>query len=373
MFETSSRSRTIKGQRHGDRVNMRAAMQAEADPRRRDTLWERRLLHAHFDPLFVLALDCSSSMNGQKFEAAYDATVLLSEVCLRSGLPMALWIFNSTARQVLAPQGQSDTAVRRSRIDALRRACGGSTAMEQALAGIHGSPEIRQFSHPMVLVLGDGEPNNIPATASCISKFTADGVPLFGIGIGCETESMAALFPESLVVPNVPSLASSLAGFVSQTLRRGIGELRADIYQDRQLSDPVLPNPEAGVGMAVGIHCKVGPGETLSRIPPYPEQICRIPRSRLPITNPELPMAVDLLLLPGELPGRESAAHPKIKNYFPPYGRFCNRGSDQLATPKTSKFLKRKTTLCPIRFSLENSPVWLPKLPRFYLRVAAPI
>ena len=135
---------------------------------------------------------------------------------------MALWTFNSTARQVLAPQGQADTAGRRSRIDALRRACGGSTAMERALAGILGSPEIRQFSHPMVLVVGDGEPNNISAAASCISKFTADGVPLFGIGIGRETEGMEALFPESLVVPNVPSLASSLAGVVSETLHRRI-------------------------------------------------------------------------------------------------------------------------------------------------------
>lgn len=218
LFETTKRHKTVKGRRQGDRIDLRTAMQAEADPRLCDRVWERRLHNSRFDPLVVLALDCSSSMNGSKFNAAYDATVLLSEVCLRSGLPMALWTFASNARQIIAPHGQGDSSVRRARIDSLRRACGGSTAMEKALEGIHASAELGQFSNPIVLVVGDGEPDNTAASKSCIKRFQAARIPLCGIGIGRDTEGMASLFPEAVAVPDVSAMAKSLAAVLRKTL-----------------------------------------------------------------------------------------------------------------------------------------------------------
>ncbi len=218
LFETTKRHKTVKGRSQGDRIDLRAAMQAEADPRLGDRVWERKLLNSRFDPLVVLALDCSSSMNGSKFDAAYDATVLLSEVCLRSGLPMALWTFESRARQIIAPHGQGDSDVRRSRIDGLRRACGGSTAMDKALAGIQASAELGQFSNPIVLVVGDGEPDNMAASKSCIQRFQAAKIPLCGIGIGRDTEGMVSLFPEAVAVPDVSAMAKSLAAVLRKTL-----------------------------------------------------------------------------------------------------------------------------------------------------------
>jgi hypothetical protein len=218
ILETTARRKPLKGQRQGDRINMRAAMQAEADPRLRDKVWERRQIHTRFDPLIVLALDCSQSMEGEKFDSAYEAVVLLSEVCLRTGLPMALWIFNHDAHQVVSPYGLGDSDFHRSRIDRVRQACSGSTAMHLALEGIHASPELVEFAHPIVFVIGDGDPDCRSASAASINRLQAGSVPVFGIGIGSEMRQMASLFSESVLVPNVSVLAKTLGRILRKTL-----------------------------------------------------------------------------------------------------------------------------------------------------------
>jgi Mg-chelatase subunit ChlD len=218
LLETTARQKPLKGQRQGDRINMRAAMQAEADPRLRDKVWERRIMHTRFDPLIILALDCSQSMEGEKFDSAYEAIVLLSEVCLRSGLPLALWIFNHDARQVVSPYALADSDFHRRQIDRVREACGGTTAMHRALEGIQSSPELEQFAHPVVFVVGDGDPDCRSASAASINRLQAASVPVFGIGIGAEMRQMASLFAESVLVPNVSVLAKTLGRILRKTL-----------------------------------------------------------------------------------------------------------------------------------------------------------
>lgn len=218
LLETSARQKPLRNQRHGHRVDMRAAMQAEADPRLGEKVWERRLLHTRFDPLLVLALDCSGSMQGKKFDAAFDATVLFSEVCLRAGLPMALWIFNQEVRQVLAPHGQADSSARRTRIDVLRGQCDGGTEMALALGRIHASPELAQYAHPLVFVVSDGMPRAASEISAWIRRFKACAIPLLGIGIGRETRKMADLFPQSVVVPDVTTMAHTLSKVLRKTV-----------------------------------------------------------------------------------------------------------------------------------------------------------
>lgn len=218
LFETNSRQKMIIHQRHGESVHMRTAMQAEADMRLRDRIWSRRLRHKRFDPLVVVALDISGSMNGENFDAAFDGVVLLSEVCLRSGLPLALWTFNSNATQVLQPHGQCDSEARRRKIDHLRSKCSGGTAMEKALHRIHASPEISQFANPVVFVISDGHPCDESSTVAQINRFETERIPLIGVGIGRKTRDMAALFKNSVVDVNVASVASTLCHTVRAAL-----------------------------------------------------------------------------------------------------------------------------------------------------------
>ena len=214
LFETNSRQKIRLYQRSGDAIHIRTAMQAEADPRLNDRVWTRRLHNKRFDPLVVLALDISGSMAGKSFDAAFDGVVVLSEVCLRSGLPMAMWSFNSQVRQILKPHNQADSSARRTRIDQLRSQCKGGTSMDSALACIHASPEIGQFTHPIVFVISDGQPDKEPATIAQIKKFDQEQIPLIGIGIGPDTSEMGSLFKNSVVNVNITAVASTLCNTV---------------------------------------------------------------------------------------------------------------------------------------------------------------
>lgn len=218
IFETNCRQRLVLHQRSGENIHIRTAMQAEADPRLHDKVWSRRLRHKRFDPLVVLALDISGSMRGENFDAAFDGVVLLSEVCLRTGLPLALWSFNNKTRQVLLPHGQCDSPTRRRQIDHLRTQCGGGTDMQTALARIHSSPEISQFANPIIFCISDGQPDDESATVAEINKFEAEEIPLIGLGIGPETREMASLFKNAVVEVNVTSLASTLCDAVRKAI-----------------------------------------------------------------------------------------------------------------------------------------------------------
>lgn len=86
--------------------------------------------------------------------------------------------------------------------------------MEEALAHIHSSPEIRQFANPIVFVISDGQPHDESSTVAQINKFEAEDIPLIGVGIGSETREMAALFKNAVVDVNVASVASTLCDAV---------------------------------------------------------------------------------------------------------------------------------------------------------------
>lgn len=224
LFATHSRDKLQHHRNSGDRLNIRIAMQAQADPRLHDKIWSRRQHHTRFDPLVVLALDISGSMEGENFDAAFDGIVLLSEVCLRAGLPMALWTFNHETRQILRPHGQTDTPARRRSIDQLRSQCGGGTNMDEALAHIHASPELQQFTHPIVLVLGDGTPSDASATLAQIAKFESTGIPILGLGIGPDTKEMTTLFKTSLVGLDIKKVATTLSSTLRKTLHQFLPE-----------------------------------------------------------------------------------------------------------------------------------------------------
>jgi hypothetical protein len=66
--------------------------------------------------------------------------------------------------------------------------------------------------------VGDGEPNDEAATLAGINRFRGAGIPILGIGIGEDTREMAALFPESVVEPNVNAMAHTLSGVLRATL-----------------------------------------------------------------------------------------------------------------------------------------------------------
>jgi uncharacterized protein YegL len=198
LFQLNGRSREVRGHSSGGRLDLRAVMQFEADPRLYDKIWIRQKHPQRFDPAIFLLLDTSGSMKGEKFEGAFDGIVLLSEVCMRAGLPLSVWKFSDGAEHVL-PFAASGDQWRRNRLDGLRQQLGFGTNLSCGLQSVRTSPEIALHSHPVVIVLSDGEPDNEKSARAEVQKLKAGGVACVGIGIGPETRNLRKLFQHSLI------------------------------------------------------------------------------------------------------------------------------------------------------------------------------
>ncbi len=96
--------------------------------------------------------------------------------------------------------------------------------MDEALAHIHASPELQQFTHPILLVLGDGCPSDSSATLSQIAKFEATGIPIVGLGIGPDTAEMSTLFKTALVGLDIKKVATTLSSTLRKTLHQMLPE-----------------------------------------------------------------------------------------------------------------------------------------------------
>ena len=75
-----------KGYPTGSRLDVEKAMQAEADPRYLDKIWERKTIPHKFDYRFSILVDLSGSMKGEKIEETFKGVVVLAEVLEKLGI-----------------------------------------------------------------------------------------------------------------------------------------------------------------------------------------------------------------------------------------------------------------------------------------------
>jgi len=75
-----------KGYPTGSRLDVEKAMQAEADPRYLDKIWERKTIPHKFDYRFSILVDLSGSMQGEKIEETFKGVVVLAEVLEKLGI-----------------------------------------------------------------------------------------------------------------------------------------------------------------------------------------------------------------------------------------------------------------------------------------------
>lgn len=92
-----TRSRTRRGYPSGQQLDLRSAMQFEADPTGYERLWMRQSRPTRPDPSFFVLTDASGSMEGARAHATFDALVILREVCLRLEIPLTILLFANEA------------------------------------------------------------------------------------------------------------------------------------------------------------------------------------------------------------------------------------------------------------------------------------
>jgi len=75
-----------KGYPTGSRLDLEKAMQAEADPRYLEKIWERKTIPHKLDYRFSILVDLSGSMKGKKIEETFKGLVVLAEVLEKLGI-----------------------------------------------------------------------------------------------------------------------------------------------------------------------------------------------------------------------------------------------------------------------------------------------
>lgn len=229
LLEPDRAPRWRGGQRSGQRVELKAAMRRQARP---DTLeiWSRKSLPHKRDARFLLLVDLSGSMRGERIHGALRGVVLLAEVLERLGIRFAI-------------EGFQDRAVVFKRFDeALVHARSRLLEFPLEVAGVrpggnnqpehnHDGPALRAAAGrllgdggrtPVLIVVSDGEPSGPEdAAASLRSAVEALGseVHLVGLGLGPGTGHVASFYPHHAVDLPVDELPAALASVLEGALR----------------------------------------------------------------------------------------------------------------------------------------------------------
>ena len=211
--------RHSRGFRSGDRLDLRAAAQFEADPRLYEKLWMQRRRRTLPDPAFLFLLDRSESMKQEgKSAAAFDSSVMIREACTRCGIPFSIVLFNDDAVCIHGWEKRSDAHAEAALSLVLKP--DGGTNLLNALRFAMRSMEARKEKDRIVFLLTDGMvPEDVGLEVKKeAARFADDGIRIVAIGIGQETQDIRSLFPEASVVQDAGALPGVLADGLTRTL-----------------------------------------------------------------------------------------------------------------------------------------------------------
>jgi hypothetical protein len=212
------RMRWSSGHPWGPRLELRKAMQFEADPQTYRSLWCRPVLPHRRDPAVLLLVDRSASMRHDGLiDRAFEGTVLLTEVCRRIGVPAAVWSFANLVREELEWDAVIDGPARR-RLGLLPDTCDGNTDMAAALTIVGRRFAARHGDPKLLFVISDGEPDKHDATRAAVSRLEADGIVTVGLGLGPGTAGLARFFQNAVTEIPPERLVDHLADLLGEAI-----------------------------------------------------------------------------------------------------------------------------------------------------------
>jgi uncharacterized protein YegL len=217
-FQAHGRRRLRPGCPWGTRLDLRAAMRFEADPRLYNRLWSRPLVPERIDPHFSVLIDRSGSMRGERIEQTFRGAVLLCEVCRRVGLRLNIYAFGSQAERLLHHDEPLSSRVR-ARLGSLPDSAFGDTNLTAALELVAADLSSSPYRDRFVFLLSDGEPDDAESAREQIARLAEDEITVLGLGLGPETLRLRELLPRSRVNLAAGELPGALAALLVHSLR----------------------------------------------------------------------------------------------------------------------------------------------------------
>ena len=214
-----SRPKTTRFHRSGSRLDLRMAMQFDADPRQYEHLYLRRTLPSHPDPAFIILADESSSMRGERARTTFEAVVVLRDVCLRLGIPLAIVGFGSTTRNIQGWEDENGINVRR-KLSALLVPSGARSELRPALVNAQMLlSSLAGSSRPRIWILSDGEVSDPDAVRKIINQIRISGIPVHGLGLGPDSHGLTQVLPDAAIGISAGELAQFFARLLQAQTR----------------------------------------------------------------------------------------------------------------------------------------------------------
>jgi len=177
-----------KGYPTGSRLDLEKAMQAEADPRYLEKIWERKTIPHKLDYRFSVLVDLSGSMMGEKIEETFKGVVVLIEVLERLGIQYEIIGFSDSSK-IFKGWKEKLSKELRDKLSGMKTWGGGGTATTEATQKAYQELLKNLGKDNFLITLTDGQPNNAESLKKELEKIVKEKkVKLVGIGLGPNTE-----------------------------------------------------------------------------------------------------------------------------------------------------------------------------------------
>lgn len=220
-----------KGYPTGQRIDLEKAMQAEADPRYLEKIWERKTLPRKFDYRFSILVDVSGSMKGEKIEETFKGMVVLAEVLERLGIPYEIIGFHNKVKQY-KKWNEKLNKEKRKELEELKFKPSeiGTTHTDEATKVAMEDIEKNKGKNNFILTLTDGEPypsEHGRRLRDILKEAKNKNIKVVGVGLGPDTEFVRDYYPASLSLPNIkPTEEQKKEG------QKDFAEAFADLLED---------------------------------------------------------------------------------------------------------------------------------------------
>ena len=215
-----------KGYSTGSRLDLQKAMQAEADLRYLEKMWERKTIPRKFDYRFSILVDLSGSMEGEKKEETFKGTVALIEALEKLDLQYEVIGFSDEVRSFKKWREKLNKE-KRNEFATMKSWGGGGTNTDKATELAIEHIERNKGKNNFILTLTDGQPASGKRLLEILKEAKNKNIKTVGVGLGPDTKFVKDYYPASLSLSNIkPTEEQKRQG------QKDFSEAFADLLED---------------------------------------------------------------------------------------------------------------------------------------------